>query len=129
MDHDDTYTQLLALLDQHAVPYRLIDHAPEGRTELVSSFDDTIDYWLHYQFSPDDLTDWPGKVLVLPSDDYPATGPRCARLCANCIRRPGAHLSPGGSHDLSLPTGRVLSARQCIFTSGLLAETLLIRRG
>src|ERR1700686_4149973 len=39
MDSEDTYTaytQLIAFLDQHGVSYRLIDHAPEGRTELVS---------------------------------------------------------------------------------------------
>ncbi len=39
MDSEDTYTtytQLIAFLDQHDVPYRLIDHAPEGRTEIVS---------------------------------------------------------------------------------------------
>src|SRR5438132_1890465 len=36
-DAGDTYTQLIALLDQHGVQYRLIDHAPEGRTELVSA--------------------------------------------------------------------------------------------
>jgi Ala-tRNA(Pro) deacylase len=33
----DTYTRLLALLDQQEIPYRPIDHAPEGRTELVSA--------------------------------------------------------------------------------------------
>ena len=33
---EDTYTRLLALLNQQGIPYRLIDHAPEGRTELVS---------------------------------------------------------------------------------------------
>ena len=33
---EDTYERLIALLDQQGVPYRLIDHAPEGRTELVS---------------------------------------------------------------------------------------------
>jgi Ala-tRNA(Pro) deacylase len=32
----DTYTQLIGFLDGHGVPYRLIDHAPEGRTEVVS---------------------------------------------------------------------------------------------
>jgi len=37
MEQGDTYTRLVALLDQHGVPYRLIDHAPEGRTEVVSS--------------------------------------------------------------------------------------------
>lgn len=33
----DTYTQLIALLDQHQATYRIIDHAPEGQTELVSA--------------------------------------------------------------------------------------------
>jgi len=32
----DAYTQLIAFLGQHGVQYRLIDHAPEGRTEIVS---------------------------------------------------------------------------------------------
>ena len=32
----DTYTRLVAFLDEHGARYRLIDHAPEGRTELVS---------------------------------------------------------------------------------------------
>jgi Ala-tRNA(Pro) deacylase len=37
VDGQDTYTQFISYLDQHGVPYRLIDHAPEGRTELVSA--------------------------------------------------------------------------------------------
>lgn len=36
MASEDTYTELIAFLDQHGVPYRLIDHTPEGRTEIVS---------------------------------------------------------------------------------------------
>lgn len=36
MDSGDTYKQLITLLEQHEVPYRLIDHEPEGRTEIVS---------------------------------------------------------------------------------------------
>src|SRR5262245_60590379 len=32
-----TYTRLIALLDEHGARYRLIDHAPEGRTEFVSA--------------------------------------------------------------------------------------------
>jgi len=32
----DTYMRLIAFLDEHGAQYRLIDHAPEGRTELVS---------------------------------------------------------------------------------------------
>src|SRR5215468_7723147 len=32
----DSYTRLITLLDQHRASYRLIDHAPEGQTEIVS---------------------------------------------------------------------------------------------
>jgi len=33
---EDTYNRLIRLLDEHGARYRLIDHEPEGRTELVS---------------------------------------------------------------------------------------------
>jgi Ala-tRNA(Pro) deacylase len=33
----DTYDALIAFLDSHGASYRLIDHAPEGRTDLVSA--------------------------------------------------------------------------------------------
>ncbi|HET7206076.1 MAG TPA: YbaK/EbsC family protein [Terriglobales bacterium] len=33
---EDTYAQLIRLLDDRGARYRLIDHPPEGRTELVS---------------------------------------------------------------------------------------------
>lgn len=33
---EDTYTHLMNWLESQSVPYRLIEHAPEGRTELVS---------------------------------------------------------------------------------------------
>jgi Ala-tRNA(Pro) deacylase len=36
MTSTDTYMRLIAFLDEHGTQYRLIDHAPEGRTELVS---------------------------------------------------------------------------------------------
>jgi len=36
MEQEDAYTRLIAFLDGHEMPYRLIDHAAEGRTELVS---------------------------------------------------------------------------------------------
>ena len=33
---NETYTKLIEVLDQHNAQYRLIDHEPEGRTEIVS---------------------------------------------------------------------------------------------
>ncbi len=34
----DTYDRLIALLNDAGAQYRLIDHAPEGQTEIVSEF-------------------------------------------------------------------------------------------
>ena len=56
-----------------AMLHELVAHLT--RADLVSSFDDTIDYRLNYHFSPADLASWPGKVLILQSDDDPATTP------------------------------------------------------
>lgn len=36
-DVPDTYDRLIQLLERHRASYRLIDHAPEGRTEIVSA--------------------------------------------------------------------------------------------
>jgi Ala-tRNA(Pro) deacylase len=36
MTHGDTYERLIALLNANGAQYRLIDHPPEGRTEVVS---------------------------------------------------------------------------------------------
>lgn len=36
MSETDVYTQLITFLDERGISYRLIDHAPEGRTEVVS---------------------------------------------------------------------------------------------
>ena len=33
---EDTYTKLIQYLDENGAQYRLIDHEPEGRTEIVS---------------------------------------------------------------------------------------------
>lgn len=37
MGSEETYDKLIGLLDRHGAAYRLIDHAPEGRTEIVSA--------------------------------------------------------------------------------------------
>ena len=36
MTQSDTYQRLIALLEANGAQYRLIDHPPEGRTEIVS---------------------------------------------------------------------------------------------
>jgi hypothetical protein len=37
MTSEDTYQRLIDLVEKHEATYRLIDHPPEGRTELVSA--------------------------------------------------------------------------------------------
>ncbi|MBX3064592.1 MAG: YbaK/EbsC family protein [Anaerolineae bacterium] len=37
MSSQETYEQLIALLDQQGAHYRLIDHEPQGQTDLVSA--------------------------------------------------------------------------------------------
>ncbi len=37
MTAHDTYSRLIATLDENGAQYRLIDHEPEGRTEFVSA--------------------------------------------------------------------------------------------
>jgi Ala-tRNA(Pro) deacylase len=37
MADNETYDRLIAYLDENHVPYRQIDHEPEGRTEIVSA--------------------------------------------------------------------------------------------
>ena len=36
MTNAETYERLIAYLDQNGAQYRLIDHPPEGRTDIVS---------------------------------------------------------------------------------------------
>ena len=36
MTNEDTYTKLIEFLDKNNAQYRLIDHEPEGRTEIIS---------------------------------------------------------------------------------------------
>ena len=50
--------------------HELVGHLT--RADLVSSFDETIDYRLNYHYSPNDLNTWSGKMLILQSDDEKA---------------------------------------------------------
>ncbi|SRR6266571_491672 len=68
------------------------------RADIVSSFDETIDYRLNYRFSPDDLTTWPGKVLILQSDDDPATKPQMRMALRNLYPQAQVHTFHQAGH-------------------------------
>jgi pimeloyl-ACP methyl ester carboxylesterase len=68
------------------------------RADMVSSFDETIDYRLNYHFSPADLTTWQGKVLILQSDDDPATKPVMRRALRNLYPQAQVHTFHQAGH-------------------------------
>ena len=68
------------------------------RADLVSSFDETIDYRLNYHFSPGDLASWPGKVLILQSDDDPATKPAMRLALRNMYPQAQIHTFQRAGH-------------------------------
>jgi pimeloyl-ACP methyl ester carboxylesterase len=68
------------------------------RADIVSSFDETIDYRLNYKFSPDDLASWPGKILILQSDDDPATKPAMRLALRNLYPQAQVHTFQRAGH-------------------------------
>jgi pimeloyl-ACP methyl ester carboxylesterase len=68
------------------------------RADIVSSFDETIDYRLNYHFSPGDLATWPGKVLILQSDDDPATKPAMRLALRNLYPQAQVHTFHQAGH-------------------------------
>jgi maspardin len=68
------------------------------RADMISSFDETIDYRLNYHFSPDDLTAWPGNVLILQSDDDPATKPAMRLALRNLYPQAQVHTFHQAGH-------------------------------
>jgi len=79
-----------------AMMHELVAHLT--RADMVSSFDETIDYRLHYHFSPDDLTTWSGNVLILQSDDDPATKPAMRRALRNLYPQARVHTFHQAGH-------------------------------
>jgi pimeloyl-ACP methyl ester carboxylesterase len=68
------------------------------RADMVSSFDETIDYRLNYHFSPADLTTWSGNILILQSDDDPATKPEMRLALRNLYPQAQTHTFHQAGH-------------------------------
>ncbi|HZS79761.1 MAG TPA: alpha/beta hydrolase [Ktedonobacteraceae bacterium] len=68
------------------------------RADLISSFDETIDYRLNYHFTPDDLTAWPGKILIVQSEDDPAIKPEMHLALRKLYPQAEVHILQEGGH-------------------------------
>jgi len=85
------------------------------RADLVSSFDETIDYRLHYHFSPGDLQTWPGNVLILQSDDDPATKPVMRQALRDLYPQAHLHTFHRAGHTPFLSQPDEFYPRVCAF--------------
>lgn len=68
------------------------------RADMISSFDETIDYRLNYHFTPTDLATWAGKMLILQSDDDPATKPAMRLALRNLYPQAQIHTFHQAGH-------------------------------
>ena len=84
----------------HAMFAELVYHRLT-KADILSNFWRTIDY-CDQVFTPHDLADWPGKVLLVMAEDDPST-PEAVRAGMNVLY-PGArlHLFHGTGHATSV---------------------------
>ena len=57
------------------------------RESLLCIYRRLVDFDTHYTFTPQDLIEWAGAVLLIMADDDPSTPEPCAKRCGPSIRR------------------------------------------
>ena len=60
------------------------------------------DFDLQYAFTPEDLRDWPGAILLIMADDDPATPPPVRAEMQRLYPRARIHLFAGTGHAASV---------------------------
>jgi hypothetical protein len=75
-----------------------------SKAQLISLMARTIDVAERYTFTPDDLKDWPGRILLLMADDDPATPEPVRRSIMAMYPRAQVRLFSGSGHLTSIST-------------------------
>jgi pimeloyl-ACP methyl ester carboxylesterase len=76
--------------------------AKTTKAGLLALYERAADFLVSFRFRPDDLDGWPGKILILLSDDDPAT-PEAAREALKAMYpRAEVHVFSGGGHATAL---------------------------
>jgi pimeloyl-ACP methyl ester carboxylesterase len=89
----------VALMNAHfaeIVDYHL------SKPQLISLMSRTVDASEGYIFTPDDLNDWPGRILLILSEDDPATPEPARQELAAMYPRAQVCLFSGGGHVTSV---------------------------
>jgi pimeloyl-ACP methyl ester carboxylesterase len=68
------------------------------KAQLISLMRRVVDLGENYRFAPDDLRDWPGRILLLMADDDPATPEPVREAMAAMYPRAQMHLFSGTGH-------------------------------
>ncbi len=68
------------------------------KADILASFADTVDCRVNYAFSPEDLRDWPGRILILESDDDPGARPTMRAALRALYPQAQVHTFHGAGH-------------------------------
>lgn len=72
------------------------------KADLVNGYRRVADFDLQYAFTPEDLRDWPGAILLIMADDDPATPPPVRAEMQRLYPRARVHLFAGTGHAASV---------------------------
>jgi pimeloyl-ACP methyl ester carboxylesterase len=73
-----------------------------NKKQLLSVYARAVDLDLNHRFSPDDLRDWDGRVLILLSDDDPTIPPELHHQLLNLYPQAQAHIFHGAGRAASI---------------------------
>lgn len=73
-----------------------------SKAQLVSLMKRTVDVSERYTFTPDDLKDWPGRILLLMADDDPATPEPVRQAITAMYPQAQVRLFSGSGHLTSI---------------------------
>lgn len=72
------------------------------RKELIALYDRAADFLANHRLHPGDLDGWPGRILLLMSDDDPVTPPPAREAMKAMYPRAEVHVFSGSGHATAL---------------------------
>ena len=72
------------------------------KAQLISLMRRVVDLGVNYSFTPDDLRDWPGRILLLMADDDPATPEPVREAMAAMYPQAKRRLFSGAGHATAI---------------------------
>jgi pimeloyl-ACP methyl ester carboxylesterase len=73
-----------------------------GRADILAALRRLIDQTTNYTFSPDDLKDWPGRILALMGSEDPATPPDKQEAMRQLYPQADIRVFEGADHTVSV---------------------------